>query len=106
MPRRTDKPEPGYYLIRLVKNGPPVGAEIIHDDAGQWWTMVDDVLYGPARDPFQLETLCQVHSYGVESTQSEVAYRIELSRWAKAYSPNHPAANPKRPVDTENLIPF
>ena len=106
MPRRTDRPQPGFYTLRLVRGGPPVGAEIIHDENGQWWCSVDDVLYGPAADPFQIDALCQVHAYGQDASEAEVRYRVNLKRWAVAYSPSHPSANPRRPINSDQLLPF
>lgn len=106
MPRRSDQPVPGYYTLKLCKGGPPVGAEIVHDEIGQWWAMIDDVLHGPATDPFALEALATIHAYGKEATEAEVRWRIDLKRWAVAYAPSHPAANPRRPVNSDTLLPF
>lgn len=106
MPRRTDQPLPGYYTLRLCRGGPPVAAQIVRDDNGQWWAMVDDVWTGPVEDPFTLEMIDQIHSYGQEASESEVRYRIDLKRWAVAYAPMHPAANPRRPVNSDVLLPF
>ena len=106
MPRRTDRPQPGFYILRLVRGGPPVGAEIIRDDDGNWWCSVDDVLYGPNADPFQIDALANVHAYGQEATEAEVRYRIDLGRWARQFAPNHAAANPRRPVNSDTLVPF
>ena len=106
MPRRTDQPQPGWYTIRLCKGGPPVGAQIIRDDDGNWWCSIDDVTYGPNTDPFQIDALTQVHAYGQEVTEAEFRYRIELGRWARQHAPSHPAANPRRPVNSDILTPF
>lgn len=106
MPRRTDRPEPGFYTLRLCKGGPPVGAEIIRDANGRWWCMLNDDLFGPVDDPFVMDALQQVHAYGQDSTEAEVRYRIDLKRWAEKYAPTHPAANPRRPVNSDILLPF
>ena len=106
MPRRTDQPVPGWYTLRLCRGGPPVGAEIIHDENGQWWCSIDDVLHGPNADPFALEALASVHAYGQETTEAEVRYRVDLGRWARQFAPNHPAASPRRPVNSDQLLPF
>lgn len=106
MPRRTDQPAPGCYTLRLCRGGPPVAAEIVRDDEGHWWAMVDDVWQGPATDPFALEILDQIHAYGQEATREEISYRIELKRWAMQYKPDHPAANPRRPVNVDSLLSF
>jgi hypothetical protein len=47
-----------------------------------------------------------VHWYGRSSTPDEVAYRIGRKRWAEIYKPDDAAANPRRAIDLDTLIPF
>jgi hypothetical protein len=105
MPRRSDTPEPGFYLLRLVKGGPWVGAEIRCQD-GQWRVMVDGDWQGPVADPWSLPNLERVHWGGRTTTESEVRYRLARKRHAIIDAPNSPAANPRRPVDPDEFIPF
>lgn len=105
IPRQSDTPKPGFYLLRLIRKGPWVGAQIVHDNDG-WRTMVDGTWSGPSNDPWLLPDMERIHYYGRESTASEVEYRIGKARWAAIYKPDAIEANPKRPIDLDKLIPF
>lgn len=105
-PRKSDTPEPGFYLIRLTRGGPWVGAQITHDDADGWRAMIDGIWSGPSNDPWLVSGLETIHWYGRASTESEVKYRIGLKRWAEIHAPDAPAANPTKAVNLDKLIPF
>jgi hypothetical protein len=45
-PRRNDRIEVGLFKIRLVRNGPFVGAAIQHDPACGWYALIDGVRQG------------------------------------------------------------
>jgi hypothetical protein len=50
--RLVGQPEPGYFLIHLVRKGPLVPARIIHNpDAGSWQAIVDGCPQRAATDP-------------------------------------------------------
>lgn len=104
-PRVSDQPVPGHYLIRLVRNGPMVGARITHDDDG-WSAMIDGEHEGPVSDPWSLRTIEQIHFYGRETTAAEVKFRIGIKRWAEIHKLSHPAANPRRAINPDQFIPF
>ena len=106
MPRVSDRPNPGHYLLRLVKNGPWVAAEIVHHEDGTWSCMLDGVWSGPASDPWTLPDLERIHWGGRESYASETAYRLAMRRYAEVHKPDDPAANPRRAIDPNILIPF
>lgn len=103
--RQSDKPTPGFYVLRLIKGGPWVGAEIRFED-GQWSVMIDGDTQGPSANPWVLDRLAMVHHYGRFSTESEVQFRIGQKRWAQIYSPSHSAANPRRAIDLDRHIPY
>lgn len=102
--RRSDIPEPGYYLVRLVRWGPLVGAQIVHDELG-WSVMIDGQWWGPSVDPWALTAMERVH-WGRPSTETDVKYRISLKRWAEVYEPDHAAANPRKPIDRNKVVPY
>lgn len=104
--RQSDTPRPGFYMLRLVRGGPWVGAEIIQDVDGQWTVMVDGVREGPSHNPWILPLLEKVHFYGRVTTESEVRFRVGAARWASIYAPSSAPANPHKPIDIDNLIPF
>lgn len=103
--RRSDTPVPGHYLLRLVKGGPRVAAQIVHDEDG-WMVMIDGKWSGPSRDPWLLPDLERIHWGGRETTPDEAAYRLAIKRYAETYTPDAPAANPKRPIDRDSVLPI
>lgn len=105
-PRRSDTPVPGHYLLRLVKHGPFVAAEIRRDDAGLWYAMLDGVESGPSADPWALPDLSTIHWGGRESIPSETAYRLAVKRFAVEHKPDAPAANPRRAIDVDTFTPY
>lgn len=98
-------PTPGFYLVRLVRHGPFVGAQIACED-GKWSCMLDGVTSGPVDDPVLLDDIEKIHTYGRVTTDAEVKFRIGIKRWAEIYAPSHPAANPRRAIDVDKLVPF
>jgi len=105
-PRVSDRPVPGHYLLRLVKGGPRVAAEIVHHEDGTWSCMLDGVWSGPAEDPWSLSDLERIHWGGRESYASETAYRLAMARFAREHKLDHPSANPRRPIDPDVFVPF
>ena len=103
--RTSDTPQPGFYLIRMIRGGPWVGAQIAHAEDG-WTVMIDGVTEGPSLDPWSLAGMERVHWGGRETTEAEVKYRLALKQHAVAYEPDAPAANPKRAVNLDKLTPF
>ena len=103
-PRQSDKPEPGHYLMKLIRNGPWVAAQIVIED-DQWSVMIDGAWSGPSADPWLLPDMERVHWYGRPSTEAETKYRIGVKRWAEIHKPDHPAANPKSPILLDKLRP-
>jgi hypothetical protein len=105
-PRRSDTPKPGFYLLRVVRGGPWVGASISFDADAGWSVMLDGETQGPSLDPWSLPNMERVHWGGRESTEAEVVYRIGLKRWAEIHKPDHHAANPRKAISLDDLIPF
>lgn len=105
IPRQSDTPRPGHYILKLVRNGPWVGAQIVHAD-GQWQVMIDGTWQGPSADPWLLPNMERVHWYATETDEADVKYRIGLKRYSEIYRPDAPEANPTKPVDLNKLVPF
>lgn len=104
-PRQSDTPKVGHYLLKLIKGGPWVAAEITHDDEG-WKCMIDGEWQGPSRDPWLLSNMERIHWGGRETTPSEAAYRVAVSRYAKIYDPSSPIANPHKAINLDTHIPY
>lgn len=105
-PRQSDTPKAGFYLLRLTRGGPWVGASIAFNEADGWSAMINGVNQGPSKEPWLLPFVEQIHFYGRETNEAEVKYRIGFKRWAEIYDPTAPAANPKTPINIDKLIPF
>lgn len=96
--RAVAEPQPGFFLIRLVRKGPQVPARICHEN-GVWWAIVDSQTFPSASDPAAAPRVFPIWHGGEEITEAEYQHRLALKRWAQAHQPDHPAANPGRPID-------
>jgi hypothetical protein len=104
-PRRVDQPEPGFYILRYVRGGPWVGAEIRHLTDG-WMVHINGDWQGPSADPWMLSNMEKVHIGGKRVLEDEVKFRIGLARWAQIYAPDHEAANPRREINLDRRLPY
>ena len=110
-PRRIDKPEPGFWLMRLRKGAPevPAAIKLIH------------TRYEPAlptnlmeRSPFlaafirgEAVSLSDVwERRGRPITEAEYEYQLRLSGWAKTTTERTPLAQPRETVDLGSLPPL
>jgi hypothetical protein len=115
--RRIDDPRPGFFQLRLVKGGPFVAARIWREcpwvdpssDAHpeDWCRPLDRPRPLQAEIDGKPAEVERVWTGGRRIAASEFFYRVELGRWARAYAPEEPEANPHRPVDIRTIaIPF
>lgn len=97
--RRIDVPEPGFFSMRLRRKGVQVGARIVHHD-GLWWAEIDGKQVGePHADPAYADGVFRVWTSGRRISVEEHAYLLDLAAWARANAPDHPAANPRQPIN-------
>ena len=88
-PRRIDAIEPGYFKLRMVKNGPWVAARISHGTITGWWASIGGDQCGPpSYDPFQAVGVSRIWETGTPITEDE--YRQILAA---------PPSSPRLPVD-------
>jgi len=102
--RSVETPEPGHFVLRLVRGGPQVAARIVHDDTG-WWAEINATKYPAAADPFEAEGIARIWHYGRRVDVPEYEYRLKLAAWAREHDPDHPMANPERPVSPNATKP-
>lgn len=98
--RRVDQPEPGYFLVRLVKGGPRVAAEITHR-RGLWGALVNGETCGAQHADWTRAAGVAAVWLGERIDAAE--YRRVL---ALAAQPGHPNATPRRPLDLAALPPL
>lgn len=117
IPYRGDTPVAGFYARRLVRKGIEVpamvwfGQPVIEgerqDRSPRWCIAIDG-----ASDRFDKEQGCRVpldaHDFwplGKRVSHTEYAFLRRRARWAREHAPDHPAANPRKPVDLGALPP-
>ena len=111
--RYTDKPETGFYKMRLAKGAPMVGAII-------FIPCPIDPFYGfPMDRPRHIEAMINGKPSDVDRvwlskseciTQAEYEYLIADRAWAKEYAPETPEAEPSKAlsileIPIESLLP-
>jgi hypothetical protein len=99
---RIDQPQQGYYCTRLVRGGLSVGVRFFFDDVGHLRVEVDGRTAradGQPLDPFEIWPFCRPIS------EREFLFLARRREWAREHAPDHPAANPTRPVDLSKLPP-
>ena len=96
-PRRVDRPEPGYFELRLVRGGPLVGARIVHED-GLWSAWIDGEL---ADEPAPQPSLAvfRIWHGGSSCDRSIYDFRLAVKSWAMANDPSHPSMQPNAVID-------
>lgn len=104
----TDRPKPGKYLGKLVKSGPMIPIEL--RDVS--WRNEDGELMEDER--FELLVCGQpsdapehIWPYLCRQPVSDDEYEYQLAKvqWANEYAPYRPEANPRQPVNIDDLPP-
>jgi len=116
---RPDIPLPGFYAMRLVKGGIEVPIMIWHgcpviegerqDRCPRWCVAIDgkscrldkDQQCRVPLDVFDAWPACSGHRIQAR----EYAFLRRRTKWARAYAPSHPAANPRERIDLRALPP-
>jgi hypothetical protein len=102
--RPVNTPSPGYFLIRLIKGGPLVPARICHEQ-GLWWAVVDGEVKQAHADPGHAPDVFRIWHSGQFIDQQTYEHRLRLKKWAVEHRPDHPAANPRKPIDRNSTPP-
>lgn len=104
---RVDLPVPGHYRRRLVKSGPYVPIKIEYSvardpdtgeqlDRSPMWIAY---LNGELVDVFSVWPECS----GSPIDEAEYKFLLTVKEWAEANDPTAPEANPRRPIDLNEL---
>jgi hypothetical protein len=92
-PRVIDDPQPGWFIVKLVKGGPRVPARIYRD--GGLNAEILGVVAG----------IDAVWLWGEFITEERYQYLMSLRDWALVHDPEHPLCHPRRPIDVSTLPP-
>lgn len=103
-PRRIDQPEPGFFTLRLIRNGWAVPCSIDFEEQTEFWTATID---GEARrhiDPVQAGVF-RIWIYGKQIEAWRYADLLALKSWAQQHDPDHPCLHPRKPIDFMRITP-
>lgn len=103
--RRIDQPEPGFFKLRLVRRGPWVAAKIVFDGK-LWGAEIGGRPAGPPHADHDVAgNVMRIWTAGTRITADEYVYLIDVARHAAA-NPEHPSADPRRPIDINAVAPL
>ena len=107
--RIIGQPEPGWWMVRLVRGGPEVPAAILRvevaDEPGN--PRQDRSSYLAAfigGEPVALSDVWE--RKGRTITEAEYKFQLADARWAKAHAPHEPKADPTRQIELSALKPI
>lgn len=96
-PRRVDEPEPGFFELSLVRGGPKVAGQIVHED-GRWHAVIDGQPFPAMADPLLCRQVMKLWHHGRPIDESAYRFRLATKDWAVQHNPDHPAARPRQPI--------
>jgi hypothetical protein len=99
-------PEPGFFKLRLCAGGWHVPALIRRRDDGTWQAVIDTDPLAPSADPATAPGVARIWHGGVRIGQPEYDWLLAIREHAHAHDPEHPAAQPRRPIHPMRLKPF
>jgi hypothetical protein len=103
--RQVWPPSPGHFALKLAKGCWAVPCRIVHDDAG-WHAVIDEFEHPPNADPAGAEGVSTVWTYGQIIGTSSYNWLLSVKRWAEQNYRDHPALNPRVPIDPMKLRPI
>ena len=103
--RESDNPMPGWYRLRLCKQGWPVPCLLTYSRDG-WQATIDGEAQEPHPDPWHAPGVADVHHYGQRISEAEYERLLEAKQWALQHQPGHPCLHPRRPIDRNILKPL
>lgn len=92
--RTINVPQPGFWMVRLVKGGPYVPARIWHDGDALRAEIIDEPV-----DPITIW-----HGRGETIDGEAWQHQIDEIAWLRAHRPNNPRCHPRQPVNILNAV--
>lgn len=109
--RDISEPEPGFFKMKLVKNGPKIAARLylncpIDPEFGHYMDRSRHLIaeVDGVEKP-GLNGIYWVWTSGERITSAEFEYLKDLTAWCRRYDPSDPLANPTRPVVVNKTKP-
>lgn len=115
--RRADRPDPGFYKVRLVKGGPHVAARITWApatdpvtgemlDRSWFWTVT--INEEPVANPSTCPWLAGAERVflGERIDEAEYQFLLKVRSWAVRSAPDAPEANPRERIDLTKMRPL
>ena len=111
-PRVINRPQPGYWMLRLVAGGPEVPAMIERrpTEPGNPDNVLDrsplSLLHAEIDGaPASVDAVWERRGRAID--RAEYDYQIAIGRHAKTYLPKHPRAEPRSRIDLLTVpLPF
>lgn len=94
----------GFYRIKIVRKGPWVGAEI-RFEGDKAVAYVDGQLSLGTSGGWEQDAVDRIALWGEPITEPEHRFLLAQAEHARKHRPDHPAANPKKPIDFLLLKP-
>lgn len=104
--RRVWPPQPGFFRMRLVPRGWAVPARIFHLPDDTWMAVIDGQECAPDADPALAQDVARIWHSGLHISPQEYEWLNRLREAALERQPDHPAAQPRRPIIVANLRPL
>lgn len=103
-PRVLGDPQPGFWMVRLVKGGPRVPAMICRQphEPGNPFNPLDRSPRSMLHAEIDGQAADVDHVWGMRGEpidEAEYRYQVDLGRWAKHHAPGHPRADPRSRID-------
>lgn len=110
--RRIDRPEVGFWVVRLVRGGPAIPARIFWaqttHEPGNPENVMDRPRFLAAEIGGEVAEVDDVWlRRGTPITEAEYRFRVADMRWAREHAPTEAVAKPRQRVDFAALpLPF
>ncbi len=103
-PRRIDRPEPGFFKLRMRSGGVFVPAIIflscpMDPYTGEQLDRHRCLMAAIGNDEPDFEGVDKVWMFGSLIRRSEYLYMQAVKSWAETYAPTAPEASPLEPID-------
>jgi len=93
--RPVSQPRPGYFLARLIRNGPFIPARIIHE-GGLWSAEINGEVFEASADPAMAPRVFTIWHSAQEISEVEFDHRMKALRAAR---PGDPIRSPREPIN-------